>query len=123
MKQINMCVFLLEVGMPVVNSSLSSHHFSPCKVVKVVFRNLVRARTELIEAQAVCLVMLDYRPEIDFRVSAHSLLFVALVLLNLPPKVPVALAAHNQARWGCFTLFRLRLGILCLCLGSFSAIK
>ena len=94
MKQINMCVFLLEVGMPVVNSSLSSHHFSPCKVVKVVFRNLVRARTELIEAQAVCLVMLDYRPEIDFRVSAHSLLFVALVL---PPKVPVALAAHDQA--------------------------
>ena len=82
----------ISVGMPVVNSSLSSHHFSPSKVVKVVFRNLVRARTELIEAQAVCLVMLDYGPEID--PSSHSLLFVALVL---PPKVPVALAAHDQA--------------------------
>ncbi len=69
----------ISVGMPVVNSSLSSHHFSPSKVVKVVFRNLVRARTELIEAQAVCLVMLDYGPEIDFQVSSHSLLFVALV--------------------------------------------
>ena len=58
----------ISVGMPVVNSSVSvsSHHFSSGKVVKVVFRNLVRARTELIEAQAVCLVMLDYGPEIDF---------------------------------------------------------
>lgn len=59
----------ISVGMPVVNPPLSSHHLSPSNVVKVVFRNLVRAWTKLIEAQAVCLVMLDYGPEIIFQVT------------------------------------------------------
>ena len=72
----------ISVGMPVVNSSLSSHHFSPSKVVKVVFRNLVRARTELIEAQAVCLVMLDYGPEIDFQVSILPLTVICCTELT-----------------------------------------
>ena len=59
----------ISVGMPVVNPPLSSHHLPPIKVVEVVFRNLVRTRTKLIEAQAVCLVMLDYGPEIIFQVT------------------------------------------------------
>ena len=55
-----------------------------------------------------------------FPSDAHSTL---LVPLKLPPKVSVALAAHHQAWCWCLALFRLGLGILGLCLGSFPVIK